>query len=74
MKNYHNHHFTTTPQNHFFPTVPQTYFATKFGTKLNFIEVFTDNNPNICAPIIQNTPKHVATLPTGHIGYIEVPT
>ena len=29
--------------------------------------------PGICATIIQNTSKHVATLPTGHIGYIEVP-
>ena len=28
---------------------------------------------NICATIIQNTSKHVATLPTGHTGYIEVP-
>ena len=26
-----------------------------------------------CTTIIQNTSKHVATLPTGHIGYIEVP-
>ena len=69
----HNLHFTTTPHNHFFPSVPHTYFATKFRTNFNFIEVFTDNKPNICATIIQNTSKHVATLPTGHIGYIEVP-
>ena len=33
----------------------------------------TDDKPDICATIIQNTSKHVATLPTGHIGYIEVP-
>ena len=39
---------------------------------LNFIAVFTDKKPDICA-IIQNTSKHVATLPTGHIGYIKVP-
>ena len=37
------------------------------------IEVFTDNKPDICATIIQNTSNHVATLPTGHIGYIVVP-
>ena len=73
IKNYLNLHFTTTPQNHFFPSVPHTYFATKFRTKFNFIEVFTDNKPDICATIIQNTSKHVASLPTGHIGYIEVP-
>ena len=73
IKNYHNLHFTTTPQNHFFPSVPHTYFATKFRTNFNFIEVFTDDKPDICATIIQNTSKHIATLPTGHIGYIEVP-
>ena len=73
IKNYHNLHFTTTPQNHFFPSVPHTYFATKFRTNFNFVEVFTDDKPDICATIIQNTSKHVATLPTGHIGYIEVP-
>ena len=73
IKNYHTLHFTTTPQNHFFPSVPHTYFATKFRTNFNFIEVFTDEKPDICATTIQNTDKHVATVPTGHIGYIEVP-
>ena len=73
IKNYHNLHFTTTPQNHFFPSVPHTYFATKFRTNFKIIEVFTDDKPDICATIIQNTSKHIATLPTGHIGYIEVP-
>ena len=68
IKNYHNLHFTTTPQNHFFPSVPHTYFATKFRTNFNFIEVFTDEKPDICATNIQNTSKHFATLPTGHIG------
>ena len=72
IKNYHKLHFTTTPQNNFFPSVPHTYFATKFRTNFNFIEVFTNDKPDICATIIQNTSKHVATLPTGHIGYIEV--
>ena len=73
IKNYQNLHFTTTAQNHFFPSVPHTYFATKFRTNFNFIEVFTDDKPDICATIIQNTSKQIATLPTGHIGYIEVP-
>ena len=73
IKNYHNLHFTTTPQNHFFPSVPHTYFSTKFRTNFNCIEVFTDDKPDICATVIQNTSKHVATLSTGHIGYIEVP-
>ena len=73
IKYYYNLHFTTTSHNHFFPTIPQTYFATKFCTNFNFIDVFTDMKPDICATIIQNTSKHVATLPTGHIGYIEVP-
>ena len=39
----------------------------------NFTEVFTDKKPEICATFIQNTSKHIATLPIGHIGYIEVP-
>ena len=73
IKNYHDLHFTTTPQNHFFPSVQHTYFATKFRTKFNFIGVFTDDKPDNCTTIIQNTSQHVATLPTGHIGYIEVP-
>ena len=73
IKNYHHLHFTTTPQNHFFPSVPHTYFATEFRTNFNFFEVSTDDKPDICATITQNTSKHVATLPTGHIGYIEVP-
>ena len=73
IKNYYNLHFTTTPQNHFFPTIPHTYFATKFRENFNFIEVFTDKKSDICAHIIQSTSKHVATLCTGHIGYIEVP-
>ena len=73
IKNYHNLHFTTTPQNHFFPTMPHTYFATKFRTNFNFIKIFTGNKSDICATNIQNTSKHVETLPTGHIGYIEVP-
>ena len=72
-KNYHNLHFTTTPQNHFFPSVPHTYFATKFRTNFNFIEVFTEDKPDICATIIQNPSKHMPTLHTGHIGYFEVP-
>ena len=74
IKNYHNLHFTTTPENHFFPSVPHNYFATKFRTNFILIEVFTDDKPDICATIIQNTSKHIATLPTGHIVYIEVPT
>ena len=73
IKSYYNLHFTTTPQNHFFPTIPHTYFATKFKTNFNFIEVFTDQKPEIRATIIQNTSKHIATLPIGYIGYIEVP-
>ena len=73
IKNYYNLHFTTTPQNHFFPSVPHTYFATKFRTNFNFIELFTDDKPVNRATIIQNTSKDVATLPTGHIGYIEDP-
>ena len=37
------------------------------------MNVLTDKKPYICATIIQNTSNHVATLPTGHYGYIEVP-
>ena len=73
VNNYYNLHFSTTPQNQFFPTIPHTYFSSKFRTTFNFIEVFTDDKPDNCATIIQNSTNHVATLPTGHIGYIEVP-
>ena len=51
IKKSYNLHFTTTPKNYFFPTIPHTYFATKFHTNFNFIEVFTDKKPNICATI-----------------------
>ena len=73
MKNSFNLHFTTTPQNQFFPTIPHNYFSSKFCASFNFIEVFTDDKPVTCATIIQNSSNHIATLPTGHIGYIEVP-
>ena len=39
---------------------------------MNFIEVFTGDKPDNCATIIQNSTSHVATFPTGHIGYTEV--
>ena len=32
-----------------------------------------NDKPETCATIIQNYTKHVATLPTGNMGYIEVP-
>ena len=72
-KNYYNLHFETTPQNQFFPTVPHTYFSTKFRTTFTFLKVFTEDKPDTCATLIQNSTNHIATLPTGHIGYIEVP-
>ena len=73
MKNYYNLNFTTTPQNQFFPTIPHTYYPSKFRTTFNFIEVFTDDKPDTCATIIQNSTNQIATLSTGHIGYIQVP-
>ena len=73
INNSSNLHFSTTPQNQFFPTFPHTYFSSKFCTTFNFIEVFTDDKPDNCATIIQNSTNHFATLTTGHIGYIEVP-
>ena len=72
IKNCYNLHFSTTPQNQFFPTIPHTYFSTKFRT-FNFIEVFTDDKPDTCAILIPNSTNHIATLPTGQIGHIEVP-
>ena len=74
IKNYYNLQFKSTPQNQFFPTVPHTYFSTKFSTTFNFIEVFTEDKPDTCATLIQNSTSHIATLPTGHIGCDEVPT
>ena len=47
--------------------------SSKFRTTFNFIEVFTDGKPDICSKNIQNSTNHIATLPKGHIGYIEVP-
>ena len=73
IKDYHNLNFTTTPQNHFIRTIPHTYSSTKFRTTFNFLEVFTDDKPDTCTTLIQNTANHIATLPTGNIGYIEVP-
>ena len=73
IKNYYIIHFKTTLQNQFFPTVPHTYFSTEFRTTFNFIEVFREDKPDTCATLIKNTTNHIATLPTGHIGYIEVP-
>ena len=72
-KNYYNLQFSTTPQIQFFPTIPHTYSSTKFRTTFNFIEVFTDDKPDTCATLIQNTTNPIATLPRGHNGYIEVP-
>ena len=37
------------------------------------MEVFTEDKPDTCATLIQNSTNQIATLPTGHIGYIEVP-
>ena len=73
MKNYYNLHFATSPKNQFFPTLPHTYFSSKFRTTFNFAEIFTDDKPDICSTIVQNSTNHIATLPKGHIGYIEVP-
>ena len=73
IKNSYNIHFATTPKNKFFPTIPHTYFSSKFRTTFNFIEVLTDDKPDICSTIIQNSTNHIATLPKGQIGYIEVP-
>ena len=73
INKFYNLDFSTTPHKQFFPKIPHTYFSSKFRTTFNFIEVFTDDKPDTCATIIQNCTNHIATLPTGHIGYIEVP-
>ena len=73
IKNYYNLDFATTTKNQFFPTIPHTYFSSKFRSTFNFFEVFTDDKPDICSKIIQNSTNHIATLPKGHIGFIEVP-
>ena len=73
INNYYNLHFARNPKNKIFPTIPHTYFSSKYRTTFNFIEVFTDVKPDICSTIIQNSTNHIATLPKGQIGYIEVP-
>ena len=57
IKNYYILHFQTIPQNQFFPTVPHTYFSTKFRTTFNFIVVFTEDKPDMCATLIQKLYK-----------------
>ena len=37
------------------------------------LKSLTQQKPDICATIIQNSTNHIATLATGHIVYIEVP-
>ena len=73
VKNYYDLHFTTPSQNQFFPTIPHTNFSSYFRTSFNFFEVVTDDKPDTCATIIEHSTNHIATLRTGHIGYIEVP-
>ena len=74
QNSHHSYQKTTrTPNNQFFPTVPHTCFSTKFRTTFNFIETFTNDKPCTGATIIQNSTNHVSTLPSGNIGYIEVP-
>ena len=46
------------------------YKVVQLSISLTFLQI---KKPGICAIIIQNISKHVATLPTRHIGYIEVP-
>ena len=48
--------------------VPHIYFSTNIRTTFNFIEIFTDDKPDTCATLIQNSTNHIATLPTGQIG------
>ena len=45
----------------------------KSRSTFNFIEVLTDDKPDTCAIIFQNSTNHIATLPIEHIGYIEIP-
>ena len=66
-------HWNLTKKPSCFHTNPHTYFSTKFCTTFNFVDVFIDDKQNTCATIIQNSTNHVDTLPTGLIGYIEVP-
>ena len=39
-----------------------------------FFEVSTDDRPDTCATIKQNSTNPIATLPTGHIGFIQLQT
>ena len=73
IKNDYNFQFTTTRQKQFFPTIPHTHWSTKFRTTFIFSEVFTGDKSDTSGAIMQNSTDHNATLPTGHIGYIEVP-
>ena len=53
IKNYYNLHFATILKNQLLPTIPLTYFSSKFRTTFNFIEVFTDDKPDICSKIVK---------------------
>ena len=49
------------------------HFSTKIRTTFTFIEVFPEDKPDTRATPIQNSTNHIATLPTGLIGFIEIP-
>ena len=70
INNYYKLHLSSTPHKQFFPTIPHTYISSKFRSTSKFVEVLTENKPDTCATIIQNSTNHIATLPIGHIGYI----
>ena len=58
-KNYHNLHFTTTPENHFFPSVPHTYFATKVlkysqMTNQTFVQLLSKTPQNMLQHYLQD--------------------
>ena len=74
IKNYYNLHFATTPKtNSFLQYHIPTSHLNFVQPSINFIEVFTDDKPDICFTIIQSSTNHIATLLKGHIGFLEVP-
>ena len=74
IKNYLNLHFELEVNTKFYPSVPYTFFLQKFKDIFHFLDMIVNNkNKESCSRVTQNFTSHPATLPRGHIGYIEIP-
>ena len=67
-------HFELENNTKFSPSVPYTNFLQKFKDTFHFLDmIVNDKNKDSCSTVIRNFIFHLATLPRGIIGYIEIP-